>query len=55
MSFEMTLGPLMLGLDGPELSADERELLLHPQVGGVQNGLDALNKDGVSRPRTEAT
>ncbi len=31
----MTLGPLMVGLSGTELSRDERELLLHPQIGGV--------------------
>ncbi len=31
----MTLGPLMVGLSGVELSGEERELLLHPQIGGV--------------------
>ena len=31
----MTVGPLMVGLAGTELSRDERELLLHPQIGGV--------------------
>lgn len=29
------LGPLMIGLDGPKLSEEERALLLHPMVGGV--------------------
>ncbi|MBT3196426.1 MAG: beta-N-acetylhexosaminidase [Gammaproteobacteria bacterium] len=31
----MTLGPLMLDLDGVELSTTERELLADPRVGGV--------------------
>ncbi len=31
----MTSGPVFTGLSGAELSIEERDLLLHPQVGGV--------------------
>ncbi|MFT5132179.1 MAG: beta-N-acetylhexosaminidase [Gammaproteobacteria bacterium] len=31
----LSLGPLMMDLRGPQLEPDERELLLHPLVGGV--------------------
>jgi len=31
----MALGPLMLGLAGPTLSTEEKDILRHPQVGGV--------------------
>jgi beta-N-acetylhexosaminidase len=32
---KMSLGPIMCDLRGLQLEADEREMLLHPQVGGV--------------------
>ena len=35
MALEMALGPLMIGIRGPRLEAEEREWLLHPKVGGV--------------------
>ena len=31
----MTLGPLMIDLEGTQVSAEERELLRHPLIGGV--------------------
>jgi beta-N-acetylhexosaminidase len=35
MTVEISLGQLMLDIDGLELSAEDRELLVHPKVGGV--------------------
>ncbi|MGL5001479.1 MAG: hypothetical protein ACRDAM_00900, partial [Casimicrobium sp.] len=32
---KLPLGPLMTSIDGPELTAEDRELLSHPPVGGV--------------------
>ena len=31
----MTLGPLMVDVAGPQLTAEDRELLRHPLVGSV--------------------
>lgn len=31
----MSLGPLLIGIEGIELAEDEREMLIHPLVGGV--------------------
>ncbi|MEW8385615.1 MAG: beta-N-acetylhexosaminidase, partial [Candidatus Thiodiazotropha taylori] len=31
----MSLGPVMIDLEGPEMTPEERELLEHPAVGGV--------------------
>lgn len=31
----MALGPVMLGIDGPRLASEERDLLRHPVTGGV--------------------
>ena len=31
----MSLGPVMVDLAGPELTAEDRDLLRHPAVGGV--------------------
>jgi beta-N-acetylhexosaminidase len=35
MKYRMPLGPLMLGLDGLALTAEERDILSHPSAGGV--------------------
>ena len=35
MSRHESLGPIMMDLRGPAIDADEREMLLHPLVGGV--------------------
>ena len=35
MSKHEHLGPIMMDLRGPEMDADERDMLLHPLVGGV--------------------
>jgi len=32
---KMTLGPIMCDLRGLQLEVDEREMLMHPHVGGV--------------------
>ena len=31
----MTLGPLMLDIEGCELTPEDRELIAHPAVGGI--------------------
>lgn len=35
MAIDLPLGPLMLDLEGPRMSGEEREVLCHPLVGGV--------------------
>ncbi|HWS11185.1 MAG TPA: beta-N-acetylhexosaminidase, partial [Rhodocyclaceae bacterium] len=35
MTIPMVRGPAMIGIEGLELSAADRERLLHPLVGGV--------------------
>ena len=32
----MTLGPLWIDIEGLELTAEDRELLKHPAVGGIE-------------------
>jgi beta-glucosidase-like glycosyl hydrolase len=32
---KLPLGPIMTSLDGPELTAEDREVLCHPLIGGV--------------------
>ena len=35
MALDLSLGPIMLDLEGPRMSEEEREVLRHPLVGGV--------------------